>query len=218
MRPASFIVLVPLFVSCSDYGFSDGEHVWPGDDTSTPEADADTDADTDSEEPPPEIIEDCDPDTQASFEGGEIYVKSWDMTSASGTISATDAGWYHLYDHSLAESGASQTNEVSYLRIRNSRRPDGEPYWENCAGEWFVADLDNSGSVEGLRFYAGTFWLEPGANDLELLHYCPVERSGYCPQFHDTSDSGSTCDSDGPNSVHFSGSGLCLRRVDLPEP
>jgi hypothetical protein len=216
-------LLLALLCSCSDYGFSDGAHVWPGGDSATPEADADVDADTDTDTdsdvdlPPETFLDDCTPDTTAQFDSGEIYVKSWDRQTDGGVLTAAATGWYHLYDYSLAESGASQTNEVAYLRITNARRPDGEPYHANCADEWIVDDFDNEQTpVE--RIYAGTFWLEAGPNDLALIHYCPLERSGSCPQFHDTSDAGSTCDSDGPNSVHFDGEGLCLVRVDLPAP
>ena len=225
--PPRFLPWMALsLISCSDYAFSGEKDPWPGDDSADPssEGDADVDADADSDtdsdvDLPPEIFVDaCAPDVTASFDSGEIYVKSWERETDSGTLTADQSGWYHVYDYSLAESGSSQTNEVSYLRITNSRRPDGEPYWENCAGEWIVDDFDNSGSVEGRRIYTGTFWLEAGANDLALIHYCPLERRGYCPDFHDTSDAASTCDSDGPNSVHFNGAGLCLLRIDLPAP
>jgi hypothetical protein len=225
MRPRFVPWLTIALFSCSDYGFSDGKDPWPGDDSGDPsgEGDADVDSDTDADSdtdvdmPPTTFLEDCNPDTSANFDGGEIYVKSWDRETDGGTLSAAEAGWYHLYDWSLAESGSSQTNEVSYLRSTNGRRPDGEPYHANCADEWIIDDFDNGGTPEQ-RIYAGTFWLEAGANDLTMIHYCPLERRGYCPQFHDTSDASSTCDSDGPNSVHFSGEGLCLVRVDLPEP
>ena len=220
MRP--FTILLPAFliVSCSDYGFAGEDHVWWGHDSGSPEtdADADGDGDTDTDGPPEGFLDDCLSDTEAYFEGGEIYVKSWEQIEAAGTIVVDTQGWYHVYDYSLAESRDAQTNEVSYLRVRNDGRPDGEPYWDNCAGEWFVDDFDNEGDPEEQRIYTGTFWLEAGDNALTMYHYCPRERSGYCPEFHDTSDSSSTCDSDGPNSVHFNGDGLCLRRLELPAP
>ncbi len=211
-----------FLLACSDYAFSGDPHVWPGGDSGDPgaeEGDADVDADTDADTdvPPSTFLEDCNPSVSASFDSAEIYVKSWERQTDGGTLSAAESGWYHIYDWSLAESGASQTNEVSYLRITNDRRPDGEPYHTNCADEWVVADFDNAGTPSQ-RIYAGTFWLEAGANDLTLIHYCPLERRGYCPEFHDTSDPASTCESDGPNSVHFTGEGLCLVRVDLPAP
>jgi len=213
---------LPLFC-CSDYSFSGDENVWPGDDTGAFESegdadvDADTDSDTDVDRPPSTFLDDCSPDTTATFDSGEIYVKSWERESDGGTLNAAESGWYHIYDWSLAESGSSQTNEVSYLRITNNRRPDGEPYHANCVDEWVVDDFDN-GETPSQRIYTGTFWLEAGANSLTMTHYCPLERSGYCPEFHDTSDSNSTCDSDGPNSTHFNGAGLCLMKVDLPAP
>ncbi len=222
-RTIPWIALVGFACSCSDYGFSGGKDPWPGDDTSDPsgegdaDVDADVDTDTDTDAPPGTFLDDCIPDADAAFDSGEIYVKSWDRETDSGTLTAEQSGWYHIYDWSLAESGSSQTNEVSYLRITNSRSPDGAPYWSNCVDEWMVDDFDNSGTPSQ-RIYAGTFWLEAGSNDLTMYHYCPVERSGYCPEFHDTSDANSTCDSDGPNSVHFNGEGLCLLRVDLPAP
>lgn len=223
MRRLRPLPIALLLCACSDYGFSGEDLVGPGGDSAPPsddspgDADVDVDTDTDTAIPPPTFLDDCNPDTTASFDSGEIYVKSWDRETDSGTLSAAEAGWYHLYDLSLAESGASQTNEVSYLRIVNARRPDGAPYHANCTDEWIIDDFDNERTPEE-RIYAGTFWLEAGANALTLIHYCPLERRGYCPEFEDTSDPNSTCASDGPNSVHFTGSGLCLVRVDLPAP
>ena len=215
------LALVSLVaIACSDYGFGDDKDV-NGPDTggSADTADTADTADIDDDGPPPTVItDDCVTDTEASFSPGEIYVLSYEPTSASGTLTAGVSGWYHGYDFSLAESGASQTNEESYLRIGNARRPGGEPYWANCEDEWIVDDLDNDGLASGTRVYTGTFWLEAGDNTLTLNHYCPLYMDGYCPEFHETSDSGQTCDAGAANSVHFNGEGLCLQRLDLPEP
>ncbi len=226
MRTISYLLPALLLTACSDYGFSGDKDAWGGDDSGADEADADidadadgdTDTDTDTDTPPGTMLDDCLPQVEARFEGGEIYVKSWDVPTAGGTLYTAEEGWFHVYDYSLAESGSAQTNEVSYLRIPNAARPDGEPFWSNCAGEWIVDDFDNEGDPGLTRIYTGTFWLEEGDNALTLNHYCPLERSGYCPEFHETSDPNSTCGSEGPNSVHFVGDGLCLVKAALPTP
>ena len=119
-------------------------------------------------------------------------------------------GWYHIYDYAVAESGASQTNEIMYIRVPNSDHPAGRSMYHNCEREWIVEDSDNSGSAPSNRQYLGTFWLRQGTNALEMHHYCPLYRSGSCGQFHNANDQGSTCDSNNVNSTHLTGLGLCL--------
>ncbi len=173
--------------------------------------DGGTDTDTGlPDEPPEELIPDCDPGATATMSPGEIYVTSWDQPSATATLSADQAGFYHIYDYSIAESGASQRNETAYLRVTNGTRPEGEPVYANCGYEWLVRDADNDGPLpEGSRIYIGTFYLEAGDNTLNLYHYCPLYRAGECPSFQDSSTD-DTCDGSGANSVHILAEGLCL--------
>ena len=202
------------------YGDGDSDPFFgdPGDSEGGDSDDTDDPDDPNPEEPPDDVMEgDCPPGTTASFSEDEIYVKSDEMQTASGTLSTDEAGWYHIYDYSLAESGTSQTNESIYLRISNGSRPEGQPYWGNCEEDWVVADSDNEGFPKGDRIYVGTFWLDAGDNALTLNHYCLLYDQGLCPEFHVTSDSGSTCDS-GPNSAHLQADGICMLRVELDPP
>lgn len=226
-------ILILSFLGCSDYDLKNNGATSEGDTSNALSTNGDNqygdDSDTDHDPPhddsavidtpdlPPIFMDECDSDDIATFQGSEIYVFSWDPSTASGVIISDANGWFHVYDYSLAESGPSQTNEVSYFRIRNARRPNGEPYFNNCLSEWIVDDFDNI-ELQASRIYIGTFWLEAGENQLELNHYCPIQRSGYCSSFHDNNTSNSTCDSSGVNSVHFNGLGICLKRVHLPEP
>ncbi|MEE2751817.1 MAG: hypothetical protein VX519_10335 [Myxococcota bacterium] len=216
-----------LQLGCSEHGFHPKITADPGGhitettydtyalDTGIEEPDTDPEPDTDRPETPPEPpewIEDCGAGTVATLSPGEIYVLSWTPTEASGTIQVPQTGWYHLYDYAVAESGASQTNEVMYVRAPNSDHPAGRSMYTNCGQEWIVEDSDNSGAPPSARQYLGTFWLMQGTNDLEIYHYCPLYRSGTCTQFHNTSDAGSTCESTNVNSTHLTGLGLCLIR------
>jgi hypothetical protein len=158
---------------------------------------------------PPRTREDCPGDAEASWSDGEIYVLSWDDTSASGVLWSNQAGWFHVYNSYLAESGSSQFNESAWFRIRNSTFPDGEPFHTNCGDDYIVEDHDNSGSSTTSLIYIGTFWLDTGDNDLQMNHYCPLYRSGECSSFHNTGHD-TTCDSSNVNSVHYSGEGLCI--------
>ncbi len=45
-------------------------------------------------------------------------------------------------------------------------------------------------------------WLDVGTNDLEMAHYCPLYRDGWCESFHDE-EPDSTCDSGNVKSVRF---------------
>ena len=158
--------------------------------------------------PPDKTRSSCE-GVSASFSPGEIYVLSWSNTSASGTLTAPQQGWYHVFNQNVAESGASQRNESAYFRVTNATHPSGEPRWGNCGDDWVLPDKDNNGST-ALFYYIGTFWLDSGDNALTMHHYCPDYRSGSCTWMHDGQDSEATCESDNPNSVHFNGDGLCV--------
>ncbi len=165
----------------------------------------------DDDGPPDDTLDDCTPGTLATWSSGEIYVLSWDRETDSGVMHVQDTGWYHLYDTSLAESGSSQWNESSFIRITNDTFTDQEPRFGNCGAEWIVQDPDNHGALpENTRIYMGTFWMLAGDNTLTLHHYCPTYRAGQCTEFHITDDPNSTCDSGDANSVHFTGEGVCL--------
>ena len=162
-------------------------------------------------DPPDDWTEGCEEGEEAPS-GPAIYVLGWDDTYAESTLTAPDAGWYHVYSDQIMESGSSQLNESAFFRVPNYGNPEGTPLWSNCEDDWIVEDGDNSGWPSGKRLYIGTFWLEAGDNKLEMRHYCPKYRAGACTGFHDTSGS-STCESDSPNSVHYEGYGTCLRRA-----
>ena len=214
-----WIPLVGLGLTClscsADYGFVPKNGGGAGDDTAVDDpGDTEDTGPSDTGEPPspPPVLmqSDCPEDARSSI-SESIAVLSWDTTSASTEITAGGPGWYHLYDYSIVESGASQTNESAYLRIRNAQRPTGEPLWGNCGSDWVVQDADNQGALaQGTRIYMGTFWLEAGANRLELVHYCPTFRDGSCQDLHITDDPSGTCDSGNVNSVHLEGQGICL--------
>ena len=128
-----------------------------------------------------------------------------------GTVEVDSAGTYHVYSNYIAESGASQMNESAYIRIGNTSNPDGYPLLNNCNDDWVVPDLDNAGSVPAnMVAYVGTFILTAGTNTISMYHYCPLYRAGECPSFHVPDDSNSTCESGSPNSVHFTGTAICL--------
>lgn len=210
---AAFLVLA---AGCSDYGFGSDPEVGDPLDSGTGEEGGDSGTpdetgDTGDSMPDPILEGDCPEGTVATFDQDEIYVKSWERTEATGVLTTAYDGWYHVYDYSLAESGDEQTNESIYLRITNGARTYGKPLYANCEGEdWVVADSDNDGFPSDSRIYVGTFWLQAGDNDLTLHHYCPRYREGACPEHHVETDADSTCDSDGPNSAHFYGEGICL--------
>lgn len=198
-----------LLIACVDYDLGSK------DDVGHPYADSGTG--TDTVELPPELVRDdpCPEDVNATFGPGEIYVKSWDRQTDTGVLTAAEAGLYHVYDFTVAESGASQFNESAYFRITNASNPGGQPALQNCRDEWVVQDIDNDGAMgRGQRLYIGTFPLEAGDNDLEMHHFCPLVRDGACPDLHLLDDPAGTCDSDNPNSAHFNGEGLCLVRAD----
>jgi len=208
-----------LLFACSDYSFSDPEDALKGSNVGGPDdtgdgEDGDGDPpryDTPPTERPPTFLDgDCEEGTdEVVVEFSEIYVKSWDATLSEGTLYAYEAGWYHLYDLGMAESGASQTNETAMVRIKNSTNPDGLPAWANCDTDWFVIDADNY-SPPSDRIYTGTYWLDEGVNQLELVHFCPVYRAGACGDLHITDWSDSTCETSNPNSVHLVGDAACV--------
>ncbi len=213
-----------LLTSCSEYDFDTDKFAGPPpfDTAGTPEPGDDPDPDGPTEptgstdpttpelEPPPGYLDgDCLEGMVAEVMDDEIYVLSWDPVSAATGIVATEAGWYHIYNIHIVESGDSQRNESAAFRVRSVSYPDGLPLWGNCGAYWVVADADNDGPPPGTRTYIGTFWLDVGTNDLEMAHYCPLYRDGWCESFHDEQPD-STCDSGNVNSVHFTGYGLCI--------
>ena len=135
-----------------------------------------------------------------------------------GRFDVSTAGFYHIYNEYLAESGASQLNEHGFLTIPNAANPGGKPLWGNCGDYWVSADSDNSSVQSGLE-YAGTFWLEAGSNPIGLASLCPFIRKGFCTDFENPSAT-TACSSwqqIGPlgsaawtNSVHFTGPTVCL--------
>jgi hypothetical protein len=159
---------------------------------------------------PEETLEGC--EGVANIElSEELMVWSWDSGPAVGTVEVDTEGMYHVYSDYIAESGSSQTNESAYLRISNMANPDGIPEISNCNDDWIVADLDNGASIpSGTVAYVGTFYLVRGENTVSFYHYCPLYRDGECVSFHISTDSNSTCDTNNPNSVHFTGTAICL--------
>ena len=210
-----------LFTACTDYGFTKatepGHPLTP--DTGTldtgevsPPPEEQPPEEPPPEPEPPEWIEDCDDGIEIEILPEETYVLAWNQSEANASLEAPSAGWYHIYDHALAESGASQRNESVYLRIPNADHPDGLPRYANCERDWIVLDADNQSTPgSNSRQYIGTFWLAKGHNDVELNHYCPLYRSGQCDSFHDTVDANATCDSNNVNSAHLLGKGVCMK-------
>jgi hypothetical protein len=123
------------------------------------------------------------------------------------TLTAPADGWYDVYDFPPSDSGDSQRNESAMVRIFNASNPGGWPLNPNCGDEYILVDADNEDLVPE-RVLLGTFWLLEGENTLQLTHYCDAWDA--CPTFHDDLDPASTCASDGINSVHLSGDGLCV--------
>ena len=205
-----------LLAACTDYGFNTpGEKSPPG---QTDTASVDTGPvsnppeEEEPEEEPPGWIEDCDDGIEIEMSPDEIYVVAWEPSQATGTLHAPSSGWYHIYDHALSESGASQRNESVYLRIPNVDHPDGKAMFKNCDSEWIVLDADNQGAPSTTsRQYMGTFWLVEGANEVQLNHYCPLYRSGQCGSFHNADVEDSTCDAGNGNSAHLTGTGVCMK-------
>ncbi|MEE2829047.1 MAG: hypothetical protein VX498_07660 [Myxococcota bacterium] len=200
-------------------GDDDDSPIDPGvddDDTGGPYDDGVDDDDVGLDEPPP-WRDDCPPEatTATDFYGpngeDEIYVLDSGATEATATLVVPVAGLYAVYDTAVYESGASQTNETGYLRIRNSHNPEGTPAIANCGDEYIVADNDNSGSPPAALIYLGTFDLDEGENNLTLHHFCPLFDQGQCEAFHNGApDDASGCYGNGPNSIHLVGDAICL--------
>ena len=68
----------------------------------------------------------------------EVDDAAADVPEDTGTLVASPAGVYAVYDTFVYESGASQVNESGYLRIRNEVNTDGLPLWGNCGDEYIV--------------------------------------------------------------------------------
>jgi hypothetical protein len=186
------------------------------DDAGDDDDDASIEDDDDDDDPEP-WLDDCPEgsysvtDFEGDGGGDEIYVLSWDNTEADATLWSPVSGLFAVYDSYVYESGASQTNESGFIRIRNSDNPEGAPTTPNCGLDFIVQDSDNDGDPPAPLTYLGTFDLVAGANDLTLYHFCPLFRQGYCSAFH-VGDPGadSGCDSGGANSIHLVGEGICL--------
>ncbi|NOY24742.1 MAG: hypothetical protein GXP62_02620 [Oligoflexia bacterium] len=222
-------LLLALFLpalGCADYGFTKpsspatggdtGVTSSPGDgaatETSTPADGGGSDTGLPPDEEPPGIIteKECeDSGVSVVFSPDEIYVLSWDTTTAEGTLTATESGWFHLYDTSIAESGASQSNESAYIRVANATNPSGAPLFANCGSDYVVVDADNESTPGSERYYIGTFWLDAGDNQLTLNHYCPLYRAGICTELHQPGDT--PCDGGDANSVHVKAEGICVQ-------
>jgi len=212
-------MILMISLACTDYSYFGEEDVNGGSNT-TPPGTTDSGGDRPpsfddppNERPPTFLDGDCEGNETAWFDFSEIYVKSWDVTLHEGAVHADVAGWYHIYDRGMAESGSSQTNETAFVRILNVTNPSGLPAWANCGDDWFVVDADNFGAPNQ-PLYVGTFWLDEGDNALELMHYCPVYRNGGCTGLHITDWGEGTCESTNPNSVHLSAEGACVVPAD----
>ena len=123
-------------------------------------------------------------------------------------VTATEAGWYHLYDTHVAESGNSQTNEHAYIRIPSTVSPTGTPAAANWEDDWIVADSDND-STPTEPVYLGTFWIDEGTSTLELHHACPHINEGECTDFHIPEPATKDCSTTNWNSVHLELHGWC---------
>lgn len=185
----------------------------PDDQDDVPVLDTDPVADTAGVDPPggppPQTVPlDCPDGIQVAWSGGELRRLSHDSGPDWGVIAVDFAGWYHVYDVSVAESGASQMNESAYVRVHNDLAPDGFPQTANCERDLVVVDPDNAGPVSG-AVLLGTFLLDQGDNHVALHHFCPRFRAGGCPSLHiDGTSSG--CETNNSNSVHLTGDALCL--------
>jgi hypothetical protein len=215
-RTASALLILAL--GCSDYEFhvpkdgssplDDGDELVEGEGPDEGSAD---DTDYEPDQPDPYNDEDCLDGVWGDWLSGEIYVFSWDRPTDSGVLVAPEAGWFHLYDTSIAESGSSQWNESVFLRVSNGLNPDGMPLDGNCEGDFVIVDPDNEGALpDGTTVFLGTFLLEAGENDVSLHHFCPRYRDGECTDLHDAGDPNSTCDTGNVNSAHVVGESICL--------
>ncbi|MCB0324231.1 MAG: hypothetical protein KDD69_11690, partial [Bdellovibrionales bacterium] len=144
-----------------------------------------------------------------------------------GAVTLAQAGWYDVYHHAAAESGALQRNESFYMQVTNQTAPLGESLFANCGDSWIVQDSDNIQTPPpGTLLYTGTFWFDTNANTVSFQHYCPLYRAGSCLDLHDASLPASNCDEMDPvnrhshNSVHLNMSEFCLipRAAPIPSP
>jgi hypothetical protein len=201
-----------------DDGSNDDDDGGPYDDGQPDDDDVpNADDDDDDDDLPDEWLDDCPPgavpitDFIADDGGDEIYTLSWGPTEMGATLVAPVAGMYAVYDTYVYESGASQTNESGFLRIRNSVNPDGVPGTPNCGNDFIFQDSDNSGAPPAPLIYLGTFELVQGDNELTMYHYCALFRQGFCEDFHiGGANDSSGCESGNVNSLHLLGEGICL--------
>jgi hypothetical protein len=185
------------------------------DDTGVADDDDNGDDDDTTQEPPPELLDECPDKVGYSFvdDDGDGYVAvlSWEPQD-SAVIHVDFTGIFHVYDTYIAESGASQINEIGYLTISNSHNPTGMPDFANCESYWIVPDTDNHGTPPPGSLYVGTFPLVAGEDNLLTLnHYCELYRNGLCQSFQNgTPGADGSCDSSGVNSIHMALDSICL--------
>jgi len=217
-----FLALFVVSVGCNENSLRtlDDEQPPPldvGDDDDDDTPEPETGDDDDSIADPPDWRSECPPE---AFEGvafygpdgeTEIYVLDSDPSEATATLVVPVSGLYAVYDTAVSESGASQTNETGFLRIRNSANPTGVPENPNCGEDFLVQDSDNSGIPPAPLSYLGMFELVEGDNEVTLYHFCPLFNQGECEDFHiGDPDAESGCFGSGLNSIHLTGDGLCL--------
>lgn len=236
--PHWLVVIGLLSLGCQEIGIDKLTEPVPEAEQDDPAAPIDTDATTGGEVdttttpdevpeqpfqlPPNELEGDCDGGITAQWQSGELQRWGHDDDPIQGTLTASGTGWFHVYDDHAAESGGSQRNESYYLRIPTTLNPTGQPLEGNCHGDWVSLDADNDGPPPGRR-YLGTFHLEAGDNTVDIHHFCGSYRDGLCGELHDIHDERSTCETSNPNSIHFTGSALCLMEAapairPAPEP
>lgn len=163
---------------------------------------------TNGELPPNVLDGPCPEGATATWLSGELVRFAEDRGPAIGTLRASQEGWFHVYDLSSAESGASQRNESYFLRIPTSANADGYPIEETCHGDWVAIDPDNNGTPTE-RLYLGTFHLDAGDNSVQFFHLCAHVHNGGCEELLDLSVPGHHCN-ENINSVHFTGEALCI--------
>ena len=120
-------------------------------------------------------------------------------------MAGAPAGYYKIFSRNHSESGCLQKNESSFINIKNATNPSGIPKYVNCTDQWVSVDPGNKYfgcAIDGVNItghglieptyptnphpwnmiyhYMGTFWIEPGDNDLEVRHACSLLMNS-CP-------------------------------------
>jgi len=188
---------------------------WPGDDDAgDDDGDDDDSDDDDSDDDDDAGDEDCPNGVSATVtdsDGDGMVVITTSDPEDWAIVEVPVDGVYEIYDTQMSESGASQMNESSYIRITNSVNPTGFPVTANCGLDYVVVDTDNNGTPTS-PIYVGTFSLMAGEqNMLILYHYCPLYQSGSCTSFHNGDpNTGSGCNTTNANSIHMDLDGICI--------